>query len=89
MPASTTPTRAVAAREMTAKRLRKHGITTDSEFIVACPQCGDRFSIMNEWPCIDMALAERHTAWLLDRFVWDHIQENKHKGSIPLPLLKN
>ena len=70
---------------MRAKRLRKQGIATDSEFIVVCPQCGDRFSVMNEWPCIDTALAQRHMTWLLDRFVWDHIQENKHKGSIQLP----
>jgi hypothetical protein len=70
---------------MRAKRLRKHGIPGDSEFIVVCPQCGDQFSVMNEWPFIDTALAKRHETWLLDRFVWDHIQENKHKGSIPLP----
>jgi len=89
VPAPATPTRAAAAREWTAKRLSKHGTAADSTFIVVCPECGDRFSVMNQWPCMDTALAERHATWLLDHFVWDHIQENKHKGSIPLPTLKN
>lgn len=88
-PAPSTSMRAAAAREWRAKRLRKHGIATDSDFMVVCPQCGDRFSVMNDWPNVDRALAKRHTTWLLDRFVWDHIQEIKHKGSIPLPLMKN
>jgi hypothetical protein len=85
VPARTASKRPVAACEMTAKRPRKHGGAARSEPIVVCPECGDRFSITNEVPSVDTLLAERVTEWLLDRFVWDHIQENKHRGLIPLP----
>ena len=69
-----------------AKRLRKHnGELPDTSLIVVCPQCGERYSIAGNVPCSDPALVQRHAAWLLDRFVWDHIQENRHRGSIPLP----
>ena len=72
--------------EATAKRLRKQtGILPTSSLVVVCPQCGDRFSIAREVPCLDPALAERHAAWLQDQLVWDHIQENKHRGSVRLP----
>lgn len=71
---------------ITARRLRKQNEQAgDCELIVVCPQCGERFSIAHEVPCANLDLAEKHTAWLLDRFVWDHIQENKHRGSILLP----
>jgi hypothetical protein len=73
----------------TAKRLRKQnasaGLLESTNFIVACPRCGDRFAVSPEGPFADPDLAARHTTWLLDRFVWDHIQENKHRSSIPLP----
>lgn len=72
--------------EATARRLRKHnGDLPQSEFIVVCPQCGERYSIAREIPCSDPALAARHAIWLLDHFVWDHIQENRHRSSIRLP----
>jgi hypothetical protein len=69
-----------------AKRLRKqNGTLPSSALVVVCPQCGERFSIAREVPSPDMALAERHAAWLQDQLVWDHIQENKHRGSVRLP----
>jgi hypothetical protein len=69
-----------------AKRLRKRAVEAmESPLIVVCPQCGERFLIAREVPCADAALAERHGIWLLDKFVWDHIQENKHRSMIPLP----
>jgi hypothetical protein len=70
----------------TAKRLRKqNGTLPSSALVVVCPQCSERFSIAREVPSPDPALAERHAAWLQDQLVWDHIQENKHRGSVRLP----
>lgn len=72
----------------TAKRLRK---TTESApgmvvmTTVVCYQCGAEFSIAHRSSCTDQALAERQAAWLADKFVWDHIQENSHQNSIQLP----
>jgi hypothetical protein len=72
----------------TAKRLRK---TTESApdmvvmTTVVCYQCGAKFSIVHRSVCPDQALAERQAAWLADKFVWDHIQENNHQSSIQLP----
>jgi hypothetical protein len=85
-PALAKPTPAAEIRERTAKRLRKQNeLRIGSELIVVCPQCGDRFSIAHEVPCLDPSVAKQHSEWLLDHFVWDHIQENKHRGSISLP----
>ena len=53
--------------------------------VVACSNCGERFEISHEAASQDPALAERQAAWLQDQFVWDHIQEHKHRGSINLP----
>jgi len=74
----------------TAKRLRK---TTESApnvnvvvmTTVVCYQCGEKFSIAHRASCADQVLAERQAVWLADKFVWDHIQENNHPGSIQLP----
>ena len=72
----------------TAKRLR-HNVQTFSTAglmtTVVCDECGARFAITHIPPFQDVALAEKQAAWLKDKFVWDHIQENKHSGSIPLP----
>jgi ribosomal protein L32 len=73
-------------KQRTAKRLRKNpGEQLQTVLIVTCPQCGDRYSIAHQVPCPDPTLAERNAAWLQDRFVWDHIQESRHRGSILLP----
>ena len=53
--------------------------------VVVCQQCGERFAIAHDLTALDPQLAERQAAWLADQFVWDHIQENKHRGSITLP----
>jgi hypothetical protein len=53
--------------------------------VVVCPQCGDRFAICQDLIGLDSQLVERQAAWLADQFVWDHIQENKHRSSITLP----
>jgi len=52
---------------------------------VVCYQCGAQFAIAHHSESQDQALAERQAIWLADKFVWDHIQENNHQGSIPLP----
>lgn len=52
---------------------------------VACNSCGERFEITHKAAFQDPVLAERQAAWLQDQFVWDHIQENKHRSSISLP----
>jgi hypothetical protein len=53
--------------------------------VVACNNCGERFEISHKAASQDPALAEKQAVWLQDKFVWDHIQENKHRGSITLP----
>ena len=73
----------------TARRLRN---STEKAFprtvvmnVVVCGQCGQRFSISHDLVSQNAELAERQGTWLLDRFVWDHIQENKHRATIALP----
>jgi hypothetical protein len=72
----------------TAKRLRKtSGCAPDTVIMttVVCYQCGEKFSIAHRSASTDQALAERQAVWLADKFVWDHIQESNHPGSIQLP----
>jgi hypothetical protein len=74
----------------TAKRLRQLSVNAPPSRtvvmkIVECGQCGERFAIGHDPASSDPKLAERQAAWLEDQFVWDHIQENKHRGSIALP----
>ena len=54
---------------------------------VVCADCGVRFQITHQVWASDLRLAERQAAWLADQFVWDHIQEHKHRASIELPQL--
>ena len=74
----------------TARRVRR-GMTTLADCTVmtsvVCSQCGMHFHITHRAPACDEALASRQAAWLADQFVWDHIQENKHRASIDLPQL--
>jgi hypothetical protein len=53
--------------------------------VVECQNCGERFEISHQSSGQDAQLAELQAAWLQDQFVWDHIQEIRHRGSIPLP----
>lgn len=73
----------------TARRLRnsveKAAARTVVMNVVVCGQCGQRFIISHDVISQDAALADRQMVWLLDHFVWDHIQENKHKAMITLP----
>ncbi len=73
----------------TAKLQRRHGENRATNLVVmstvVCEQCGARFTISHRLFSEDANLAQRQAAWLADRFVWDHIQENKHPGSIHLP----
>jgi chorismate-pyruvate lyase len=52
---------------------------------VTCDQCGARFAIGHRLFFQDVELANRQAVWLGEQLVWDHIQENKHRGSIRLP----
>lgn len=75
-----------------AKRLPRNGNgeSTSNMLVMAmviCEQCGARFAITHDPAFCDAALAQRQAVWLKDRFVWDHIQENKHPGSIQFPSL--
>ena len=72
----------------TAKRLRKNTESAPGTVVmttVVCYQCGAQFAIGHRSASQDQALAARQAIWLADKFVWDHIQENNHQGSIPLP----
>jgi len=73
----------------TAKRLRQNRTAAPPKNvvlnIVECSQCGDRFAISHDCDTQDPVLAERQSAWLREQFVWDHIQENKHRPTITLP----
>jgi len=53
--------------------------------IVVCEKCGTQFAISHRTAFQDAKLASRQAIWLEDQFVWDHIQESKHHGSINLP----
>jgi hypothetical protein len=73
-----------------AKRLRQNGAGAPSSRyqlmeVAVCGQCGDRFAITHENAAANHELAARQAVWLQDQFVWDHIQENKHRSSIALP----
>lgn len=52
---------------------------------VVCDECGERFALAHRLAFEDAGMAERQAVWLKDKFVWDHIQEQKHSGSIRLP----
>ncbi len=72
----------------TAKRLRKkvgNAPDTITMATVLCDKCGAQFAIGHRSAVQNPALASRQAVWLADQFVWDHIQENKHHGSIRLP----
>jgi hypothetical protein len=73
-----------------AKRMRNsHVALTNVATMttVCCETCGFNYAIEHPAASQDQALANRQAVWLADRFVWDHIQENKHSGSIRLPAL--
>jgi hypothetical protein len=69
----------------------RNGMATSPAVVVmsdvVCGQCGVRFQITHRMASLDRRLAERQAAWLAEQFVWDHIQEHKHRGSIELPQL--
>ena len=72
----------------TAKRLRKNTVNapdTVTMTTVLCEKCGERFAIGHRSAVQNPSLAGRQALWLADKFVWDHIQEAKHHGSIRLP----
>ena len=76
-----------------AKRLRHTGSAAQSSRfqvmqIVECGQCSERFAITHDQATAAPELAARQAAWLQDQFVWDHIQETKHRSSIALPALE-
>jgi hypothetical protein len=56
--------------------------------VLTCANCGERFEISHHAASQDAALAEKQMVWLQDQFVWHHIQEEKHPGSINLPALE-
>jgi hypothetical protein len=71
-----------------AKRLRGNNASLSHVVVMAtviCEKCGARFVITHQVASQDAGLAAKQAVWLEDRFVWDHIQEYKHAGSIPLP----
>ena len=72
----------------TARRLRHNADGVPNSIVMAivvCDECGSRFAVTHRAPFQDAPLAERQVVWLKDHFVWDHIQETRHSGSIRLP----
>ncbi|HWG50695.1 MAG TPA: hypothetical protein VN669_13435 [Candidatus Acidoferrales bacterium] len=74
----------------TARRIRRRSENSPARSgvvmnVVECGNCGERFEISHQASCQDPQLAQRQAAWLQDQFVWDHIQENRHRGLINLP----
>jgi hypothetical protein len=72
----------------TARRVRSSSTASPDWKVVAtvvCDQCGDHYQITHRSPTQDEVLGQRQATWLADKFVWDHIQENKHRASIDLP----
>jgi len=72
-----------------AKRIRRSqaGLAAPWQMMVKCEQCGEEFGIAHGPAAAELAVAARQAKWLAEQFVWDHIQENKHKGCINLPPL--
>jgi hypothetical protein len=74
-----------------AKRVRNRASTPSTHFtvmtVVVCADCGAEFQIGHRSNYQDRSLADRQAVWLADKFVWDHIQETKHPGSVDLPEL--
>jgi transcription elongation factor Elf1 len=73
-----------------AKRVRNTAEPSTRNIVmqtVVCQKCGQRFAITHDAVLHDADLAGRQAIWLQDQFVWDHIQESKHQGSILLPSL--
>lgn len=73
-----------------ARRLRRRSENSPARSdvvmnVVECHNCGERFEISHHAASQDSQLAELQAAWLQDQFVWDHIQEIRHRGSIALP----
>ena len=74
----------------TAKRLHGNVESVSNSVVmmtVVCDECGARFALAHRSASRDTSLAEKQAVWLKDRFVWDHIQEKKHSGSLLLPGL--
>ena len=72
----------------TARRLRRNAVGVPDCTVlttVVCDDCGERFALVYRTAFEDVGMAERQAVWLKDKFVWDHIQEQKHSGSIRLP----
>ena len=74
-----------------ARRVRKSMLPGSPNFtvmtVVVCGDCGAEFQIGHRSNYQDSSLAGRQAVWLADKFVWDHIQENKHPASVDLPEL--
>jgi hypothetical protein len=73
-----------------AKRVRQTQVPAPNNIAmvtVTCEKCGHEYVIEHRAGLEDVALASRQAAWLAENFVWDHIQENRHSGSIRLPFL--
>ena len=78
-----------------AKRLRGHlrnvptgtSIAPNSVVMltVSCDECGAQFALLHPLAAQDFGLAEKQAVWLKEHFVWEHLQENKHAGSVCLP----
>ena len=72
----------------TARRLRRNAEGVPDGIVmttVLCDECGERFALSHRPALNDAILAEKQAVWLKDRFVWDHIQEQRHPWSIRLP----
>jgi hypothetical protein len=60
----------------------QHGVAV---MTASCDQCAARFAIVHPVGEQNPGLAQKQAAWLRERFTWDHIQQRKHAGSVPLP----
>jgi hypothetical protein len=72
----------------TAKRVGKKSESTANTVVmtvVTCQDCCTQYAINHDAASPDAPLAARQAVWLADQLVWEHIQENKHRGSISLP----
>ena len=72
----------------TAKRVGKKTYSATDIIvmkIVTCEDCGAQFAVTHATSLRDAGLADKQAVWLADQLVWDHIQEHKHRGSVPLP----
>lgn len=76
------------AASTSAKRIRRSqgSLVAPWQMMVTCDQCGEQFAFLHSLEAEGVALATRQAKSLAEILTWDHIQEQRHKASITIPV---